>query len=505
MGAALAAPILRWHVCHPSKLAEWSADLQKFYFKNQRLIWSNGTAGTVGSVGEVRRDEELDFSAFFDELNTLGPAGDHAIQREFNRLVPFVGAVKFLPVEQRAAIIDQDGVGGLRGFSGSRFEDLVLKSAGGLFDAGFGCVLCKEGLALFECGLCHGWCDESGHENSCCEKVSFHSRQDICRLARKARDFRFWDSVRLLLRQQVDRGIRMKTRERIYIVPRWAGLVYAAAVFVIFISGYFERGFGGLPQILVISLVVAGIVALIQTNENLRGVELESCQSQPVAAGGEAALDVTLRNSSDRARLGLKVRFRMGWRLVGDARIPVLGPGERVTVRIHFPCGRRGCHPNPPLWISSDHPVGLCFAWKVLEDHGQIFVYPQPVGQPLAASIPGGGEAGSRVRLGSDDVSGHQPYAAGDPPSRLDWRVFAKSGKLVVKTFERDGGDRLLLRWEDTLMLEDPEKRLEQLSLWVSECSRAMQPFELSLGQSASPLNETNIAACRMALAAFPA
>ena len=295
----------------------------------------------------------------------------------------------------------------------------------------------------------------------------------------------------------------MNTRERIYIVPRWAGIVFAGAVFSVFVFGYFAHGFGGLPQALVISFVVAGIVALIQTNENLRGVVIVSCQSQPAPAGGEAVLDVTLRNSSDRERSGLKVRLRRGWALVGDARLPVLRPGERATVRIRIPAARRGCYPHPPLWVSSDLPVGLCFAWKILTDGGQLIVYPRPVGHPLSAAFCSEGESGNKTRKGADEISGHRPYAAGDLVSRLDWRVFAKSGKLVVKTFGGTGGDRLPLRWEDTAFLQDPEARLEQLSFWVSECARTAQPFELRLGDSSRHLNETNLPACRVALAAF--
>jgi len=293
----------------------------------------------------------------------------------------------------------------------------------------------------------------------------------------------------------------MNTRERIYIIPRWAGIVFAGAVFSIFVFGYYAQGFGGLPQTLVISFVVAGIVAMIQTNENLRGVVLVSCQSRPVPAGGEAALEVTLRNSSGRERLGLRVRLRSGWSLVGDARVPVLRPGERATVQIHVPAARRGCYPYPPLWVSSDLPVGLCFAWKILTGGGQLFVYPRPDGQSLASS--GEGESGDEARKGADDISGHRPYAAGDLVSRLDWRVFAKSGKLAVKTFGSADGPRVALRWEDTAFLGDPEARLEQLSFWVSECARNRQPFDLRLGPSSRPLNETNLAACRIALAAF--
>jgi uncharacterized protein (DUF58 family) len=301
----------------------------------------------------------------------------------------------------------------------------------------------------------------------------------------------------------VNFGTGMTTDERIYIVPKWAGLVFAAAVFCIFVLGYFAQGFGGLPQTLVISFVVAGIIALIQSNENLRGVMLVSCQSQPVAAGGEAVLDVTLRSSSGRERLGLRVRFRSGWALAGDARLPVLRPGERATVRLRVPATRRGCFPCPPLWVSSDLPFGLCFAWKIFSGAGQLVVYPRPNGQPLAGVFSGGGESGNEARKGADEISGHRPYAAGDLLSRLDWRVFAKSGKLAVKTFEAEGGRRALLRWEDTAFLRDPETRLEQLSFWVSECARKGQPFDLRLGPSARHLNETTLAACRIALAAF--
>ena len=295
----------------------------------------------------------------------------------------------------------------------------------------------------------------------------------------------------------------MKTSERIYIIPKWAAVVFAAAVLAIFVLGYFAHGFGGLPQTLVISFVVLGIVALIQTNDNLRGVLLVSCHSQPVPAGDEPVLEVTLRNSSPRERLELKVRLREGWRLVGGAGVGVLKPGATAMLRLRIPATRRGCFPRPPLWVSSDLPFGLCFAWKVFAGGGEYVVYPRPVGKPLAAVISGVGESGQELRHGADDITGHRPYASGDLISRLDWRVFAKSGKLLVKAFEAAGGRRIPLRWEDTAFLGDPEARLEQLSFWISECARNAQPFELHLARSPRNLNETNPTACRIALAAF--
>jgi uncharacterized protein (DUF58 family) len=173
-------------------------------------------------------------------------------------------------------------------------------------------------------------------------------------------------------------------------------------------------------------------------------------------------------------------------------------------VRIRVPVSRRGCYPHPPLWVSSDHPAGLCFAWKVLADVGQLVVYPRPAGQSLSAHFSGEGESGNEARKGSEDISGHRPYVAGDPLARLDWRVFAKTGKMEVKTFESVAGRRIVLRWEDTAFLGDREARLEQLSFWVSECARNNRPFELRLDPSSRHLNEKNLDACRTALAAFP-
>ncbi|MEX1119369.1 MAG: hypothetical protein WEB60_11310, partial [Terrimicrobiaceae bacterium] len=91
----------------------------------------------------------------------------------------------------------------------------------------------------------------------------------------------------------------MKTRERIYIVPTWAGLVFAFTLLVIFGVGYFADGFGGPVQVLVMSLVVTGIVALILTNDNMRGIEIIDSRIEPAAAREEASLHVTVKNSSD--------------------------------------------------------------------------------------------------------------------------------------------------------------------------------------------------------------
>ena len=288
-------------------------------------------------------------------------------------------------------------------------------------------------------------------------------------------------------------------RERIYIVFHWAGLMYGFLILLVFASGYLKRESSGLIQTLGITLVVAGVVALIQSNDNLRGIEIIGCRSQPSAAGTEAELEITVRNSADRERIGLTIRN--GWRKrpQTSAWLPVMEAGETATVRLVVPADRRGRFPVPQLWVCSTRPIGLCFAWKVFPQTAVYYVYPEPKGRPLEAERRLGDEGeGDR-----EDVSGHRPYNPGDMLSRMDWRVFARTGELVVRTLEDGGGEAAALRWDDTRFLDSTEQRLEQLSHWIDQCVREGRPFTLDLGASRGHLGSSNLSACREALAIF--
>ena len=290
-------------------------------------------------------------------------------------------------------------------------------------------------------------------------------------------------------------------RERIYIVFHYTGLVFAGVVFLVFAAGFLNRESGALTQTLGITLVVAGVVALIQSNDNLRGLEIVSCRSQPAPAGEPVEVEVTLRNHTDRERIGLTIRT--GWRVRprAEAWLPVVDPGETTTVRLALPTSRRGRFAIPQLWICSVRPVGLCFAWKVFPQTGSYWVYPPPRGRPLEPESENGSDGeGSR-----DDVSGHRPYNPGDMLTRLDWRVFARTGELVVRTLEDGGEEEVAIRWADTRFLTDPERRLEQLSFWIDQCLHEGRPFLLDLGGGSGRLGSGNVAACREALATFTA
>ena len=298
----------------------------------------------------------------------------------------------------------------------------------------------------------------------------------------------------------------MQKRERIYIVFHWAGLVFGLLVFFIFALGFVMVSTRSLTHTLGITLVVAGVVALIQSNENLRGIAITGCRSVPVPAGEDVTLELTLRNSSRNEHIGLRVRTDWRFRPRSSAWLPMIGAEETAAVRLNLPTSKRGRFAVPTLWVCSIMPVGLCFAWKVFSEPGEYIVYPAPRGVPLDHSLYGvdlGMEQGAHHSHGNEDVSDHRPYTPGDMLSRMDWRVFARTGKLVVRAFEEGRGDAVTLRWEDTRFLDSGEARLEQLSFWITQCVAEGRRFTLHLGHSHPRLNNDNLAACHEALATF--
>ena len=283
----------------------------------------------------------------------------------------------------------------------------------------------------------------------------------------------------------------MNPKERIYIIPTWAGILFAVTIFLVFAAGYVSRGFGGTPQVLVIALVVAGIIVLIQTNDNLRGILLTSVRCCPTRAGGLALVEVAVTNRSTTDRFGLRVRLRERWKLRCSASIPVLRAGATERIELRLPASTRGEFPIPPVWISSTFPAGLCFAWKVFADAGRILVFPRGRSWRDLAGI--------LDREGCDDVAGHRGYIPGDPIGRVDWKLYAKSGWLAVRSLDAPHED--FIRWQDTAFLNDNEDRLEQMTAWLDECEQRRKPFRFHLGNAV--LNDRHIMDCRAALAEF--
>lgn len=289
---------------------------------------------------------------------------------------------------------------------------------------------------------------------------------------------------------------------QIFIFFTPAGIVFILFVIGIFMAGRFQTGGGGLPWILGIALIVAGLTGMIQTNDNLRGVEVARIDSEPVPAGETATIKVTLTNSSDTTRHNLRVRpaSRKFWKI--SRPVESLETGGHTQPAIPLPASGRGVFPCPKLLVSTTYPLNICFAWKRFAPAGEIVVYPEPRGFPLHVFLKNEGmEANEAGAGGEEDVTGIRPFQSGDLPSRVDWRAAARTGKIMTRILESENAE-IVLTWESTGFLPDTEDRLRQLSRWIDDCMSAGLRFRLQLG-SASLLGRDQLYSCRKALAAF--
>ncbi len=109
--------------------------------------------------------------------------------------------------------------------------------------------------------------------------------------------------------------------------------------------------------------------------------------------------------------------------------------------KIDFQLQQRGEYTLGPLVVRSADPFGLFPYEAEYADRQDVLVYPRVVDLPDYASpsalLAGDTSRRRRSYVLSPEVSSVRDYSAGDSISRIHWPSTARSGKLMVKTFDQ--------------------------------------------------------------------
>jgi len=126
----------------------------------------------------------------------------------------------------------------------------------------------------------------------------------------------------------------------------------------------------------------------------------------------------------------------------------------------------------------------------------EIIVYPKPRGKSLQSLL-----AKQRAYFGEEmDFDGLSPYS-GESLSRIHWASVAK-GEMSVKKFSHEMQSReLKFGFYDAGT--DDEMRLSQLTLWVLECERLREPFQIIMPHKVLRSKEEDIDAILEYLAIY--
>lgn len=214
-------------------------------------------------------------------------------------------------------------------------------------------------------------------------------------------------------------------------------LLLAVSAFVATATGYwllfrvaYVLGFG-IP----IALLIAWL--------NTRGLKIavaRKTQRGQVGQDAEELIEVT--NRSFLPKLWIEVDDPATMPGHDARRVLVIQGRGRRTWYVQTPLVRRGLYDWGPLRVVATDPFGLFRLERPFGHRQQILVYPQVVDLPHfqtpPATLPGEGRFRRRTHYITPNAAGVREYVPGDPLSRIHWRSTARTGNLMVKTFELD-------------------------------------------------------------------
>lgn len=263
-----------------------------------------------------------------------------------------------------------------------------------------------------------------------------------------------------------------------------------------------------------------GLTTAVVTNkniENLKPLRLETCD---LFANEENKISIHFKSSSEPWS-----SYEVMASAPGIVQKNISEVKSRDTVELLWTPSHRGLTALPQLQFESTFPFRMLRAWKFFSSAQQVVIFPQRKG---VSHIPeqGGGEGrgedqkksfteadqghGSNSGGGASPESGNEglfrdfrEHQRTDSPSRIDWRRSLRLQKSVVKNYEKGGGRKLLIDWDQTAFLPDFEDRISQLALWLwlSEEKREMYSLKIKTVQTEFFCGQEHLRLCLRKLA----
>jgi uncharacterized protein (DUF58 family) len=228
------------------------------------------------------------------------------------------------------------------------------------------------------------------------------------------------------------------------------GVIYLGAVFVLVLAAV---NTGNNLLFLILACLLAGIlISGVLSRVVLTGVELKFDLPEHIFAEQPVLAEVELRNDKQIwPSFSLRV---IGGKKKSPAEIlarPVFFPyiprmgATRQKVELRFP--RRGVYRQDSFGIRTRFPFGFFEKTRQVDSNLEIAVYPrvQPTDQFYEVLPLLTGEMASRFRGRGHELHSLRDYVPTDSARFVDWKVSAKSNRLVVREFAREDERRVML------------------------------------------------------------
>jgi uncharacterized protein (DUF58 family) len=286
-------------------------------------------------------------------------------------------------------------------------------------------------------------------------------------------------------------------QRNIFILPTGAGVVFAALLLIMLITGINYQN--SLIYLLTFLLGAVAVAAMHQTHRNLSGLELTLIQAGEGFAGD--LIPFRLRAVSPRHDT-LALSLACDDVFLDQQHIPA---GQQAELNLSVPSCQRGYLQPDRILVETRFPFGLFRAWSWLRPVTSGIVYPNPLSAPEVTSTVQDGEEHSKSRsIDGNDHADIRPWREGDLSQRVQWKRFARTGEMVITDWEGEQGSPHWLDY-DAFRGVDRELRLGYLAHQVLERSKSNNRFGLNLpGQVIEPdTGAAHTSRCLKALAVF--
>jgi len=264
------------------------------------------------------------------------------------------------------------------------------------------------------------------------------------------------------------------TRDRVYIVPTKAGLIFSLLLLTLLIGSInYEKSLG---FILTFLLVGIGNILLLSTWRNIAGLELKSGDSLPVFSGELATFGVQLVNHQLLERHSIAISQHGVQQDIVDC-----AANSKQMINFKVAADKRGLLNAGRFRLYTEFPSGLFIAWTWADLSMSCIVYPAPeknIDLPIFDHSDSGDTDSSGQGL--ENFSHLRKYHQGDNVSRISWKAAAKNDELFSKEFIGSKPVTHWINWND-IPAHDTEQRLSIMTALIIHAEKHHQCYGIKL------------------------
>ncbi len=264
------------------------------------------------------------------------------------------------------------------------------------------------------------------------------------------------------------------TRDRVYIIPTKAGLIFSLLLLTLLIGSInYEKNLGFVLTFLLTGL---GNVLLLSTWRNIAGLELKSSDSIPVFSGEAATFSVQLVNHQLLNRQSIAIAHNGIEQDIIDC-----SANSKNLISFKLETNKRGTLHAGRFRLYTEFPSGLFVAWTWIDLSMSCLVYPAPDNNINLPVFDHSNDGDTDLSgKGMENFSHLRKHHQGDSISRISWKAAAKNDELLSKEFIGAKPVTHWINWNE-ISAKNTEKRLSIMAALIIHAEKNQQRYGIKL------------------------